>query len=126
MKFLPSLRDIERIIDIEVEIKRFEDFCWYSNIDKLENEQRIKFELFAFILPEQDMIEFYSFTKKEHVNFENLKKFLRSIHPNSYPQSYTTTSHEISQKEEKLCRNQIDDENEKFEPQTQKENFSPS
>ena len=70
------------------------------------------------------MIEFYSFTKKEHVNFENLKKFLRSIYPNYYPQSYTTTSHEINQKEGKLCHNQIDDGNEKFEPQTQKENFS--
>ena len=98
MKFLPSLRDIERITDIEVEIKRFEDFCWYSYIDKLDNEQRIKFELFAFILPEQDMIEFYKFTKKEHVNYENLKKILRSIYPNYYPQSYTTTSHEISRK----------------------------
>ena len=64
LKLLPSLRDIERITDIEVEIKRFEDFCWYSYIDKLENEQIIKFELFAFTLPEQDMIEFYSFTKK--------------------------------------------------------------
>ena len=70
------------------------------------------------------MIKCYSFTKKEHVNFANLKKFLRSIYPNYYPQSYTTTSHEINQKEGKLCHNQIDDGNEKFEPQTQKENVS--
>ena len=65
LKFLSSLRNIERISNIEVEIKRFEDFCWYSYIDKLENEVRIKFELFAFVLPELDMIEFYNSTKKQ-------------------------------------------------------------
>ena len=47
----------------------------------------------------------------------------RSIYPNYYPQNYTATRHEISQKEEKLCRNQIDDGSEKFESQTQKENL---
>ena len=69
------------------------------------------------------MIEFFNFTKKEHVN-DNLKKFLRSIYRKYYPQIYTTTSHEISKKEERLCHNQSNDENKKIESQIQKENFS--
>ena len=89
LKFLPLLRNIERIWNIEVEIKRFEYFCWYLYIDNLKNEERIKFELFAFILSEWDMIDFYTLTKKEHVNYYNLK--------NSYVVYIQTTTFEAVQ-----------------------------
>ena len=70
------------------------------------------------------MIEFYNFTKKQHINYDSLKTFLRSIYPNYYPQSYTTTLHEINKKEERLCHNRSNDENKNFESQIQEENFS--
>ena len=70
------------------------------------------------------MIDFYNLTKEEDVNYDNLKIFLRSIYSNYYPKSYTTTSHEINQKEERLCHNRSNDENKKYEPQIQKKNFS--
>ena len=99
------LDPVQSISNVEAVINRFEEFCQIFNMDDLVQKRRIKFILFASILPREDFSRFLNSANVERGSFEELKSFV--------VKTYTQVCEKLRQpesraQEESLLKEEVD------------------